>query len=392
MTEKNRKPQAFDLSSAQDAEPDPNKGRPDSKSRVSTGDKPKKQSTAQKRNPRAPQVLEAPEDIFEDTYFEEDDTASSLVPAISRSHTMPKRFAWGTVLLSAVAGLFSLWAGVTATQLIEELFARSEILGWIGTGLFVLVLFAAFAIITREVFGLWRLKKLGTTQRDAARAISADDATAAAATMTDLRSIYDGRADMRWGLNRLQEHDQAIMDPADRIKLAERDLMVPLDLEANRIVARAARRVSVMTAVAPAALDIPLVGAQNLRMLRELAALYGGRPGTLGTIKLAKMVAGHLAVTGGIALSDGLISQLIGHGLVGRLSARFGEGAVNGILTARIGLAAIDLCRPLPFLTQTKPGLAGFMREVVRFAEAETSPGDGNPPAKDKNREPHRRL
>ena len=90
-------------------------------------------------------------------------------------------------------------------------------------------------------------------------------------------------------------------------------------------------------------------------MMRELATLYGGRPGTLGTIRLAKMVAGHLAVTGGLALSDGVISAVIGKGLIGRLSARFGEGAVNGILTARIGLAAMDLCRPLPFLTQPAP-------------------------------------
>ena len=157
------------------------------------------------------------------------------------------------------------------------------------------------------------------------------------------------------------------MDPADRVKLAERDLMKPLDEEANRIIARAARRVSVVTAFAPAALDIALVGAQNLRMLRELATLYGGRPGTLGTMRLAKMVAGHLAVTGGLALSDGVISAVIGKGLLGRLSARFGEGAVNGILTARIGLAALELCRPLPFLTQPKPGLSDFMREVVSF-------------------------
>ncbi|MEM7635708.1 MAG: TIGR01620 family protein, partial [Pseudomonadota bacterium] len=226
---------------------------------------------------------------------------------------------------------------------------------------------------------LWRLKRLGTTQADATRAISADDAKAAQATLTDLHAIYDARPDMRWGLAQLKEHSQAIMDPADRIKLAERDLMKPLDEEANRIIARAARRVSVVTAFAPAALDIALVGAQNLRMLRELATLYGGRPGTLGTIRLAKMVAGHLAVTGGLALSDGVISAVIGKGLLGRLSARFGEGAVNGILTARIGLAAMELCRPLPFLTQPRPGLSDFMREVVSFG------GDGEQANQDKS-------
>ena len=137
-----------------------------------------------------------------------------------------------------------------------------------------------------------------------------------------------------------------------------------------------------VTAIAPAALDIALVGAQNLRMLRELATLYGGRPGTLGTVRLARMVAGHLAVTGGLALSDSVISAVIGKGLIGRLSARFGEGAVNGILTARIGLAAMELCRPLPFLTQSRPGLSDFMREVVSFG------GDGGQGNQDKPEKP----
>lgn len=349
MTDDPRKPKAFRLTEDEPApkakpQPEPSRRKPETRSKG-----------------RKPRAMPAPEIEFNDP------APDDLLPAVARDHTMAKRFRWGGILLTGAFGLASLWAGLTATQLIEDLFARSPTLGWIGSGLLGVVLFSALAIIVRELVGLWRLKKLGTTQTDAAHAISNDDAKAAEATLADLRSIYDGRADMRWGLAQLNEHSSAIMDPADRIRLAERDLMTPLDGEANRIIARAARRVSVITAIAPAALDIALVGAQNLKMMRELATLYGGRPGTLGTFRLAKMVAGHLAVTGGLALSDTVISSVIGKGLIGRLSARFGEGAVNGILTARIGLAAMDLCRPLPFLTQPRPGISDFMREVVRL-------------------------
>jgi putative membrane protein len=141
-----------------------------------------------------------------------------------------------------------------------------------------------------------------------------------------------------------------------------------LDENALGLIARAARRVTILTAITPAAaLDIVFVAALNLRMLREIATLYGGRPGTLGTFRLARMVVSHLAVTGGLALSDSLLQHIVGRGLLGRLSARFGEGAVNGILTARIGLAAIDLCRPLPFLTRAKPSLPLFIRQLLSF-------------------------
>ena len=362
MTDEPRKPKAFRLtpdepekSAAPEPEPAPAR-------------KPARSTRA-----RRPRALPAPEIVYED-----DQPDQPLVPAVARSHTVSKRFRWGGILVSAAAGLATMWAGLAATRLIEDLFARNQVLGWIGTGLLALVLLAALAIIVREIAGLMRVRKLGTTQVDAARALSADDDKAAQSTMADLREIYAGRADMRWGMAQLAEHARAIMDPADRIRLAERDLMVPLDEEASRIIARTARRVSVITAVAPAALDIALVGSQNLKMLRELATLYGGRPGTLGTVRLARMVAGHLAVTGGLALSDSVISHLIGKGLIGRLSARFGEGAVNGILTARIGLAAMDLCRPLPFLTQARPGLSDFMREVVRFGDGESKEADSD--------------
>jgi putative membrane protein len=46
-----------------------------------------------------------------------------------------------------------------------------------------------------------------------------------------------------------------------------------------------------------------------------------------------------------------------------RLSARLGEGVLNGLLTARVGLSAMAVCRPMPFGAQKAPGLA----EVAPF-------------------------
>ena len=77
------------------------------------------------------------------------------------------------------------------------------------------------------------------------------------------------------------------------------------------------------------------------------------------------MVIRHLAVAGGLALSDSLMQHVIGKGIVGRLSARFGEGAVNGILTARIGLAARDVCRPIPQEPEAKETLTALIREIA---------------------------
>ncbi len=65
-------------------------------------------------------------------------------------------------------------------------------------------------------------------------------------------------------------------------------------------------------------------------------------------------------------MGDSLLGQVVGHGVAARLSARLGEGVVNGLLTARIGLAAMDLCRPLPFLGVQRPKAGDFLGDLTR--------------------------
>jgi putative membrane protein len=312
--------------------------------------------------------------------FEPDETLGELVAIPPTPLPGPRAIRWGTMLITALTGLLTIWAGLSITRLVEDLFARSQFFGWLGLALAGLAGLAALAIVSREIWGLIRLNRIEHVQADAARALNHDDGEAAIRAITALRSLYAGRHDAAWGLAALAEHASAVMDPADRIRLADRDLVSRFDDEAHRIVARAARRVTMLTAITPAAaLDILFVAAQNLRMLREIATLYGGRPSTLSTLMLARMVISHLAVAGGLALSDSLIQHVIGKGLVGRLSARFGEGAVNGILTARIGLAARDVCRPIPQEPEAKETLTALIREIVSLggdaqADANASP------------------
>ena len=115
-------------------------------------------------------------------------------------------------------------------------------------------------------------------------------------------------------------------------------------------------------------------------MLRRLATLYGARPGTLSLLALARMVVTHIVLTGGIALGDDVIQQVIGHGLTAKLSARLGEGIFNGALTTRIGIAAIDVCRPLPYIEVQRPRFRELVARSPASPEAaSTFPDDAQP-------------
>ena len=63
--------------------------------------------------------------------------------------------------------------------------------------------------------------------------------------------------------------------------------------------------------------------------------------------------------------------QILGHGVAARLSARLGEGVVNGMLTARVGIAAIEVCRPLPYLNGAPPRLADVLAMLRPGSEKE---------------------
>ena len=279
-----------------------------------------------------------------------------------------RRFSWGGLFLAGLGGLVSLAAGLAVDQLIRDLFDRNNWLGWAAAALAGIVVLAALAIAIREIGGMMRLRSIHLLREKALSAWSQDDGKAAQSVVTQMEGLYSNRIDCESGRNELARHRNEIIDGRDRMELAERLVLLPLDARARTMVMDSAKRVSVETAVSPREIvDLAFVLMENLRLIRRLSELYGGRPGTLGFFRLTRDVLTHLAATGAIALGDGLVQQIVGHGLAARLSAKLGEGVVNGLLTARIGIAAMDVCRPLPFMASKRPGIADFLGELTKF-------------------------
>ncbi len=324
---------------------------------------------------RAPQALPAGAVVREDP---EPQSPSHGTEELRRAEGGLRRaFRWGRMLAVSLSTLLAMWSGTLLYGMVEDLFARSPVLGWATTGLLALAALSALAIVTRELFGLARLSRITRLHEKAEAALSSGDEKSMEKVLDRLRALYAGRPDMRWRLGRLEAHGDAVLHPEERLALAERELLEPLDAEAARIIATTSRQVAVMTALIPmATLDMALVATRNLTMLRRLATLYGGRPGLFGGLKLARMVMTHIALTGSLALTDTLVQNVLGKGLAGRLSARFGEGAVNGILTARVGIATLGLVRPLPFRAAPAPKLADFAREIFAREDRTASSGE----------------
>jgi putative membrane protein len=299
------------------------------------------------------------------------ETDPAQLPVPIEAPAVPRRgFGWGAMFWGGIAGLVLLGVGLGVTQLIEDLFARSESLGILGLVSAFAAALALAVVASRELLALARLAAIEKLHERAAAVIISDDHDESRAVVRDLLRIAHQNPQLARARAELTGHINDIIDGADLIRLAERELMTPLDTEARRLVSSAAQRVSLVTAVSPrAAIDIVFVFVAALRLIRQLARLYGGRPGALGMMRLLRHVIAHLAITGGVAASDSLVQQMLGHGLAAKLSQRLGEGVLNGLLTARLGLAAIEVTRPLPFVSLPRPALTDLAKDLLRKRE-----------------------
>lgn len=274
---------------------------------------------------------------------------------------------WGALLFSAMAGLAGLALSLSFARFVAIAFERDDWIGWTAAGLLAVAAVAAAVILVRELVGLVRLARLGRLRRDVDTALRTKDGKLERRTVRSLKALFRARRDLRWGLARLADHERDVRDPGDLLKLADRELIAPLDVAARHTVLKSAKRVSIVTAISPIVwIAMLYVLIENLRMLRGLATLYGGRPGTIGALRLARLVIGHIIATGGLAMTDDLLGQFLGQDLLRRLSRRLGEGAFNGALTARIGTAAIEVTRPLPFLEAPPVRVRDLLPELFR--------------------------
>lgn len=279
----------------------------------------------------------------------------------------PQSASIGGIFLSAVVGLVGLALTASIVNFVSSALAREDWIGWTATSLAIVAIATGLLLVLRELLGLVRLRRLTRLKRDADTALQTKDVALERRTVADLTETFRSRRDLAWPLARLRDHTSDVRDPGDLLRLADRELMAPLDTTARRLVLQSAKRVSVVTAMSPMVwIAMLYVAAENLRLLRKLATLYGGRPGGLGALKLARMVMTHIVATGGVAMTDDLFGQFLGQDLLRRLSRRLGEGVFNGALTARIGTAAIDVTRPIPFLDTEPIRVRDLLPELMR--------------------------
>ncbi len=142
----------------------------------------------------------------------------------------------------------------------------------------------------------------------------------------------------------------------------------PLDREAFRRVSNYSLQTGTVVAASPwASLDMALALWRSMKMIDEVAQVYGMRPSLPNRYKLLRQVVRYLALIGASEIAiDQVVQEFSASSLTGMTGARLGQGIGAGIYTARIGIAAMVASRPIAFEAEQKPKLRDLVSQLVK--------------------------
>lgn len=289
---------------------------------------------------------------------------ADLLPAPATPVRTTRRL--GRWLFGALAALVQVALGFDTADLLARAFATSIALGVLVALLAATAGIAAIAMLVTELLSLRRLRRIEELRAEAGRLEVDVPGGRADRFAGSLVALYADRRELAPALARVRDHVTDAHDEHEVVRLLDREVLSPLDRAAYQRVLRASRDTAVATALSPAALlDFAVVLWRNLKLVREIASLYGARPGYVGSLRLLRRMLANIAVAGVTESAHHVAVEALGGSLAAAISTRMGQGVINGLLTARVGLTAMHLCRPIAFGPDNRPSLNRIRKELL---------------------------
>ncbi len=276
----------------------------------------------------------------------------------------PRRSLWQKILLLGI----TLFLVSVIAQTVDWLITAWQTRQWAELGASAalgLVVVAGLGSLTMEWRRLFLLRHRAQ-ERDEALELLSSHGTGRAKEFCEklaARAGIDGShpAYRRWKAELQDSHNdrEVIVLYASRVQPVA-------DKQARAKISRYAAESTLMIAVSPlAVVDMAFIAWRNIRMINQIARIYGIELGYFSRLRLFRGVLFNIAFAGASELVREVGLDWMSQDIMARLSARAAQGIGAGLLTARLGIKAMELCRPLPWLADDKPRLADFRSELL---------------------------
>jgi putative membrane protein len=297
------------------------------------------------------------------TLVEPEPLSLPVVPDVPAPAPPPRP--WRRLLVLGGSAFLVALLGLEAYDFLIDLFERSRLLGIGFSALLALATAGALGLAASEILSLRRLAVLSDLRLSATHLYGSQVHGQADPLLGSVEGVYRNRTDLQPFIERFHTQASDALNDGERIQLFATQVLTPLDKRAYQLVKTGARDIAALTALSPlGVLDGLIVLGRTLHMLRAIARIYGVRPGFAATVSLLRRTLRNVVAAGvGELVSDAAVETL-GASLLSFLSTRAGQGVLNGVLAARLGLSAMQLCRPLPFSDDQLPSLKQLRKEL----------------------------
>ncbi|MGH1372121.1 MAG: TIGR01620 family protein [Cellvibrionaceae bacterium] len=308
---------------------------------------------------------------------DENDTLEEPPEAITAGERLPHVSEYSGIRLEAlpvkgIKRLFysvaTLFAVLLAWDLADVYRGLSEMQPVLGYGFLVFVAsVVGFGGVTfwRYRYDRDNLRALESIQRHAQRLRGVNDKGEAKKLIAELVSFSTDKPQALYLANCLKQLPDYSND-REVIAHLERSFLNPLDQEAIRRISKHSVTTGVSIAVSPwASLDMLLSLWRNVKMVEDVAQVYGVRPSLVSRLRLLKMVLHHMAMAGVSEVLIDQAGQVAAVGVSTVIGARATQGIAASIYTARIGIATMSVSRPFLFIEEDRPKVSALMKPIV---------------------------
>ncbi|EIN9354895.1 TPA: TIGR01620 family protein [Vibrio vulnificus] len=265
-------------------------------------------------------------------------------------------------------GLFTAFAGLVGWQAVDSVLSAMQngdwlTLGWSG---FISVLAGlGLGAMGKELWKLRQLRHLFSVQEQGEKLLQSDSVGQGKAFCQQVAK-QSGVAEENPAYDRWKNSVNTAHSDAEILQMYDAMVVTQQDKQATKVISRFATESAALVAISPLAIaDMLLVAWRNFKMIDSLSTIYGIELGYASRIRLLRLVLANMAVAGASELVIDAGMDLMSMDLAGKLSARAGQGVGVGILTARLGLKAMALLRPIPWQTETQVKLSAIRKEIV---------------------------
>ncbi|MDN0087358.1 YcjF family protein [Yersinia nurmii] len=292
------------------------------------------------------------------------DEAEGRAEGLVSAALKPKRSLWRKMVTAGLM-LFGVSVVAQAVQWVNQAWQQQD---WIALGTTVaggLIVFAGIGSVVTEWRRLYRLRQRAE-ERDVARTLLVSHGLGQGRQFCEKLARQAGLDQGHPALQRWQASLHETHNDREVVELYAKLVQPTLDNQARAEISRYAAESALMIAVSPLALvDMAFIAWRNIRLINRIAALYGIELGYFSRLRLFRLVLLNIAFAGASELVREVGMDWLSQDLAARLSARAAQGIGAGLLTARLGIKAMELCRPLPWMDDDKPKLGDFRRQLI---------------------------